>query len=303
MGPGRPNPRRPPRARDRGGRPPERGDLAPRGPVAAGRPSPPRGNEGRPAPTVAPDSELLFGRNVVVEALRAGRPIRRVILAATAHGDSIARVIDAARARGVQVETVDPRRLDVLVGEQGAGHHQGVVAIAAPFRYAALDDVVHAARRGVAPPLVLVLDTLQDPQNFGSLLRTAAAVGAHGAILPEHRAVGVTAAVSRASAGATEHLPIAQVGNLVRALATLKEAGLWIVGLDARAEQVHTDADLSGPLAIVVGAEGRGIRPLVRQTCDFLVRLPMPGPIESLNAGVAGSVVLYEVLRQRSRGE
>jgi 23S rRNA (guanosine2251-2'-O)-methyltransferase len=222
-----------------------------------------------------------------------------MLLAETAHGEAVARLADAARARGVAVETVDRRRLDAL---GVAGAHQGVVAVAAPFRYASLDDVVTAARASVAPPLVLVLDTLQDPQNFGSLLRTAAAVGAHGAIIPGHRAVGVTPAVAKAAAGATEYLPIAQVGNLSRALETLKAAGLWVVGLDARAEQAHVQADLSGPLAIVVGGEGRGLRPLVRQGCDFLVRLPMPGPIESLNAAVAGSIVLYEVLRQRTDG-
>ena len=133
-----------------------------------------------------------------------------------------------------------------------------------------------------------------------ALLRTAVAAGAHGAVIPEHRAVGVTPAVVKASAGATERLPIAQVGNLARALEALKAAGLWVVGLDPRAPTPHVEADLTGPLAIVVGGEGRGLRPLVRDGCDFLVRLPMPGPIESLNAAVAGSIMLYEVLRQRA---
>jgi 23S rRNA (guanosine2251-2'-O)-methyltransferase len=239
----------------------------------------------------------------VLEALLAGRPIRRLLIAGSAHGDGVAQILEAARSRGVAVQTVERQRLDALTG-----HHQGVVAEAAPFRYASLEEVLDSAspagsaRHSAATPLILVLDTLQDPQNFGSLLRTAAAVGVQGAIIPEHRAVGVTAAVAKASAGATERLRIARVGNLTRALETLKSAGFWIVGLDARAEKSHLEADLSGPLAVVVGGEGKGVRPLVRQACDFVVKLPMPGQIESLNAAVAGSVLLYEILRQRSSG-
>jgi 23S rRNA (guanosine2251-2'-O)-methyltransferase len=254
------------------------------------------GGAGQPRHEAGGSGQLLFGRNAVLEALRAGRAIRRVMVAESAHGEAIDRLADAARARGVQIDAVDRQRLD----EIGRGvNHQGVVARVAPFRYATVEEIVEAMHRSASPPLVLVLDTLQDPQNFGSLLRTAAAVGAHGAIIPEHRAVEVTPAVARVSAGATEHLPIARVGNLVRALAILKEAGLWVVGLDARAETPHVEADLSGPLAIVVGGEDRGLRPLVRRSCDFLVRLPMPGPVESLNAAVAGSIILYEVLRRR----
>lgn len=227
--------------------------------------------------------------------MRAGRAIRRVLVAASARGDAVQEVVEAARSRLVPVQTVDRPRLDAL-----AGHHQGIVAEAAPFRYASLEDVVATIRSDGEPALVLVLDTLQDPQNFGSLLRSAAAVGVEAAIIPEHRAVGVTPAVVKASAGAVERLPVAQVGNLVRSLEALKGAGLWVVGLDAHATTTYAEADLSGPIALVVGGEARGLRPLVRQTCDFLVCLPMPGDVESLNAAVAGSIVLYEALRQRS---
>jgi len=217
-----------------------------------------------------------------------------VLVASSAHGDSIVRIIDLARARGVSVQSVERQRLDALVS-----HHQGVLAEAAPFRYAALDELLAAVRQSAEPALLLALDTLQDPQNLGSLLRTAVAVGAHGALLPERRAVAITPAVAKASAGATEHLPIARVGNLVRALENLKAAGTWVVGLDARAETSYLEVDLSGPVTIVVGGEDRGLRPLVRQTCDLLVRLPMSNLIESLNAAVAGSIVLYEAQRQR----
>ncbi len=250
-----------------------------------------------PSATMSPSGQLLFGRNAVLEALQAGRPIRRLMVATGAHGGPITQIVDAARERRVNVWTMDRRRMDALAP---GVNHQGVVAEAAPFRYASLEDVIEVVRQSDAPGLVLVLDTLQDPQNFGTLLRTAAAVGAHAAIIAEHRAVGVTPVVAKASAGATEHLPVAQVGNLAHALDALKTAGLWVVGLDARAPTPHLEADLRGPLVVVVGAEDRGLRPLVREHCDFLVGLPMPGPIESLNAAVAGSIVLYEVLRQRS---
>jgi len=217
------------------------------------------------------------------------------MVATGAHGAVITEIVDEARTRGIQVQSTDRRRMDEI-----AFNHQGVIAEADPFSYASLEDLLEATNR-VETPLVLVLDTVQDPQNFGSLLRTAAAVGAQGAIIPEHRAVGVTPAVVKASAGAIEWLTIVQVGNLVRAIEALKASGMWIVGLDARGDAAPGSIDLSGPLAIVVGGEEKGLRPLVRSACDFIVSLPMPGPVESLNAGVAGSVVLYEALRQRTR--
>lgn len=164
-----------------------------------------------------------------------------------------------------------------------------------------MKDLLRAIREAPPdqPPIVLAVDALQDPQNFGSLLRTALAAGALGAILPERRSVGVTAAVGRASAGAIEHLRIARVVNLVRALRELQEAGLWVVGLDAGAPITYDQADLTAPLVVVVGSEGTGLGRLVSETCDVVVQLPMVGSTESLNAAVAGSIVLYEALRQR----
>jgi len=217
------------------------------------------------------------------------------MVATGAHGEAITEIVDATRARKISLQSVDRRRLDSL-----ATAHQGVIAEAAPFAYASLDEVVEATRATATPPLVLVLDVLQDPQNLGSLIRTAAAAGAQGIVLLEHRAVGVTPAVVKASAGAIERLKIAQVGNLSHAIDALKEAGLWAVGLDARADDRYDHVDLKRPLALVVGGEGKGLRPLVRQHCDVVISLPMPGQIESLNAAVAGSIVIYEALRQRS---
>jgi 23S rRNA (guanosine2251-2'-O)-methyltransferase len=305
-GPGsRDDDRRPP-WRDRDGddrRPPRRDrDEGDRRPASRGAPFGARrdardayDDDRPPARRSGPPGDLLYGRNAVLEALRAGRPIRRVMVATGAHGEVITEIVDEARAKKINLQSVDRRRLDDL-----AFNHQGVIAEAAPYVYASLEDVIEAAQAS-ATPLVLVLDVLQDPQNLGSLLRTAAAAGAQGVVIPEHRAVGVTPAVVKASAGAIERLKIAQVTNLSRAIDALKEVGIWAVGLDAGAETPYDTADLDRPLALVVGGEGKGLRPLVRQHCDLVVSLPMPGAIESLNAAVAGSIVLYEALRQRGQ--
>ena len=234
----------------------------------------------------------LYGRNSVVEALRAGRrPVRRLLVARGAHGvDDLTR---AARAERIPIEPVDRHRLDQLAGT----HHQGVVAEADGYPYLRVDDVLQHE----GDQLLLVLDSLQDPQNFGSLLRTAQAVGVDAVLIPEHRAVGVTPAVSNASAGAVEHLRIARVTNLSRTLEQLKQHGVWTFGLAVEAEQPYWEADLSGTAAIVVGSEGAGLGRLVRETCDVLVQIPMAaGSVQSLNASVAGSLVLYEAFRQRS---
>ena len=202
-------------------------------------------------------------------------------------------LVAEARTRRIPFEIHDRHDLDRRAGD----HHQGVVAEAEPFTYAHFDDLLD---RGDSP-LLLALDSLQDPQNFGTLLRTALAVGTHGVLVPEHRAVGVTPAVSNASAGAVEHLRVARVTNLARALGQLKSRGVWVYGLAVEAAQPYWETDLHGPLALVVGSEGSGLGRLVRETCDGLVHIPMlPGSIESLNASVAGSLVLYEAFRQRS---
>jgi 23S rRNA (guanosine2251-2'-O)-methyltransferase len=201
-----------------------------------------------------------------------------------------------ARKRRIPFEIHDRRDLDRRAGD----HHQGVIAEAEPFTYAHPDDLLASAEERSEPPLLLALDSLQDPQNFGTLLRTAQAVGAHGVLVPEHRAVGVTPAVSNASAGAVEHLRVARVTNLARALGQLKSRGVWVYGLSVDADAAYWDVDLSGPLALVVGSEGSGVGRQVREACDVLVKIPMAnGAIQSLNASVAGSLVLYEAFRQR----
>ncbi|MBV9544473.1 MAG: 23S rRNA (guanosine(2251)-2'-O)-methyltransferase RlmB, partial [Chloroflexi bacterium] len=218
----------------------------------------------------------------------------RVLVARGAHG--VDALLALARARHIAVEPVERHRLDQALH---AAHHQGVAAEVSPFAYSPLDDLVQTEHA----TLLLILDSLQDPQNFGTLLRTAQACGADGVIIPEHRAVGVTPAVSNASAGAVEHLRVARVTNLTRALEDLKQRGVWTYGLVVDASQPFWSVDWTTPSALIVGSEGTGISRLVREHCDALVNIPMSdGAVQSLNAAVAGSLVLYEALRQRRQG-
>lgn len=240
--------------------------------------------------------ELIYGRRPVLEALQSGSKVRRVLIAAgTKPGGIIAEIRDAAATAGVPVVEVPRQTLD----RRAPGAHQGVAAEVAPYCYVTVDQILAAARRANEPPLLLLLDGLQDVHNFGALLRTAEAVGVHGVVIPKDRSVSVTPTVYKTSAGAVNYVPVARVTNLVRTMNELKTAGLWCVGLDVAGEQRYDQARLSGPLGVIVGAEGRGLSRLVAEHCDFLVHLPMRGRIESLNASVAGSILLYEVLRQR----
>jgi 23S rRNA (guanosine2251-2'-O)-methyltransferase len=243
--------------------------------------------------------EMLYGRNPVCECLRAGRRqvFKLVVAEGARKGGALSEAMTLARKQGVPIQTVDKRQLDRL----GKGvRHQGVVAEVDEYPYVSMQDVLAEAEARSEPPWLLLLDCLQDPQNLGTLLRTAEVVGVHGLVLPERRSVGVTPAVVSVSSGASEHAQIVQVTNLVRAMKELQERGIWIAGLEAvsGATQVW-QADLKGPLALVVGGEGQGMRRLVRETCDYMIELPMRGQINSLNASVAGSVVLYEAARQR----
>jgi len=242
--------------------------------------------------------ELIYGRNAVYECLRAKR--REVFKLLVAEGAQekgvLAQSLQLAASSGKRtpIQRVPRAQLDRV--SEG---HQGVVAEVSGYPYAALDDVLSRLTR---PPLFLVLDCVQDPQNLGALLRTAEAVGVEGVVIARDRAAEITPAVVNVSSGATEHLQIAQVTNIARALQTLKKSNVWVIGLDASpapSAQDYATVDLRGPLAIVVGSEGQGIRRLVRETCDILVKLPMHGAVSSLNVAVAGSIVLYETLRQR----
>lgn len=241
--------------------------------------------------------ELVFGRNPVLEILRAGRrTVRKVQVAeGAAEKGTLGRLTREATERGVPVERVPRSALDRL-----SDSHQGVAALVDPYPYVTLDEILERARVLHEPPFVLVLDIIQNPQNLGSLMRTAEAVGVHGVVLPLRRGVGVTPAVVSASAGATEHLLVA-TANLALAIGRLKAAEVWVIGLERGAGSTRLDqARLGGPLALVIGGEGTGMRRLVRDSCDLLVEIPMRGRVDSLNAAVAGSIGLYAAWEARA---
>jgi len=236
----------------------------------------------------------LLGIHAVEEALAAGRPLDRIVIARGRHGERMEEIVRRARSRGVPVRFEDRPQLDRLAGSR---EHQGVVAVAAARSAVELEDLL--AQKS-SRPLLILLDGVEDPQNLGAIVRTSLAAGADGVVIPERRAAGLTETVSRASAGAIEHLPVARVKNLARAMEELKEAGYWLVGLDEAAPRKYTEADFQGPTAIILGGEGRGLHELTRKRCDFLVSIPTTGPVRSLNVSVAAGIVLFEVVRQRN---
>ncbi|HVS40981.1 MAG TPA: 23S rRNA (guanosine(2251)-2'-O)-methyltransferase RlmB [Candidatus Dormibacteraeota bacterium] len=241
--------------------------------------------------------EILYGKNPVLEALRAGRPARKLVLAAGVRDEPRLReILDDAAERGIPVEETSRRRLDDIAHTE---HHQGIAGYFHSRPPLSLDALLERMR---APGLLLVLDGIQDPQNLGALARSCDAAGADGMVLVRDRATGVTAAAAKASAGAIEHVPIAVVPNLAAALVRMRAVGLWCVGLDAAAELRYDRFDYTSPVALVVGAEGEGLRPLTRRRCDALVSVPMLGHVASLNAAAAGAILLYEAARQRDFG-
>ncbi|WP_276358168.1 23S rRNA (guanosine(2251)-2'-O)-methyltransferase RlmB [Cohnella caldifontis] len=245
------------------------------------------------------DESYLAGKHPVLEALKAGRPLNKIWVSEQVQRGQIAPILEAAKARGVVVQQADKRKLDQMA--QGLPH-QGVVAQAAAASYADVEEILAlAAEKGESPFLVL-LDEVEDPHNLGSVLRTAECTGVHGVIVPKRRSAGLTAVVAKTSAGAVEYVPVARVPNLAQTIDKLKEAGVWIAGAAGEAGTEVYRANLTGPLAIVIGNEGRGLSRLVRERCDFLVSLPMFGKINSLNASVAAGVILYEAVRQRRAG-
>jgi len=237
---------------------------------------------------------ILSGIHPVAEALKTGRPLERLVVAQGAGGPRLQEIIDLARRASVAVRFEPRSALDRLAGSAA---HQGVVAVTSAKQYSDVDDVIGAKRGKYS--FLLVLDGVEDPHNLGALLRTADAAGADGVIIPERRAAGVTGTVTKASAGASEHLPIAKVTNIARTVEELKERNIWTVGLDERAKQTYNELDYNMDCALVLGTEGKGLHDLVRKKCDFLVSIPMLGKVPSLNVSVAGAVVMYEAVRQR----
>ena len=247
----------------------------------------------------APEAEadgMIEGRNAVMEALRAGTPIDKIFLARGETDATLGHIASSAREKGIVVVEADRRKLD---GMSRTHAHQGVIAMAAVREYAAVDDILNAAREKGEPPLIVVCDVLSDPHNLGAVIRTAECAGAHGVIIPKRRSAGLTAVVAKTSAGAVSYVPVARVPNLTALLKELKDEGLWIFGTAADGSTSLYDADLRGPAAIVIGSEGDGMGRLVSQQCDFKVSIPMKGRLNSLNASAAAAILLYEAVRQR----
>jgi 23S rRNA (guanosine2251-2'-O)-methyltransferase len=241
--------------------------------------------------------DRLTGIHAVKEALQAQRPIDRIAIAKGRQDTRVEEIVQLARKQGVPVRFEDRAQLDRLANSKD---HQGVIALAAARGAATLEDILaraNGSHGGMG--LIVLLDGVEDPHNLGAIVRTALAAGAHGVVIPERRAAGLTDAVARASAGALEHLPVARVTNLVRTMEELKEAGYWLVGLDEDGEKNYTQVDYTSPTGIVLGSEGKGLHELTRKRCDFVVKLPTTGPVRSLNVSVAAGVVLFEALRQR----
>ena len=241
--------------------------------------------------------EIIYGINPVLEALRAeGQGLNKIILSAGKEGGSIRLLRQLAREKGIPVQVSPREALDRLAGN---GLHQGVLAFTAASPYSTWDDLLERVRSAPGKAVVLVLDSIEDPQNLGSLIRTAEACGIQGILLPKDRAAGITPAVVKASAGAVAHLPVARVTNLANTLEDLKKEGFWIVGADSRAEKSLYQMKFDMPVGLVIGSEGKGIRPLLLKKCDFTLSIPLKGKVSSLNAAIAGAVILFEILRQQ----
>lgn len=249
----------------------------------------------REEPRELPD-DVLVGRNAVTEALKSGRGINKLWIASGDREGSVSEIAALAKERGIVVQYVERAKIEALAG----GHrHQGVLAYVAPVPYAELDDILKAAEEKGEAPFLVLLDELEDPHNLGALLRTADATGVHGILIPKRRSVSLNATVAKTSAGAVEYVPVARIGNIAQTLKKLKEKGFWVAGADMDGEKAYYEADLTGPLVLVVGSEGRGMSRLTKEACDFIVSMPMVGRINSLNASVAGSILMYESMRQR----
>jgi len=243
------------------------------------------------------DKDKIFGINPVLEALRSGRPIQRLLIADHRKTDrELREIFRLAKSSGVELRFASR---DALNREAPQTAHQGVIAMVTAQKYAEFHDVLKIPAQKGQVPLFLILDGIEDPRNLGAILRSADAAGVHGVVIPERRAAGLTETVAKAAAGALEYVPVAKVANIVNTIEALKKAGVWIAGAEAGGDTVYWDADFVRPTALVLGGEGKGVRRLVREHCDYLVTLPLMGKISSLNVSVAAGALLFEVLRQR----
>ena len=250
-----------------------------------------------PLDVVELPEDMVAGRNAVMEALKGSRSVNKLMIANGSTEGSIKEIIAVAKDKGVNIQYWDRSKLDSIA--RGI-RHQGVLAQVAPVQYAELENILQVAKDRNEPPFIVLLDELEDPHNLGAILRTADAAGVHGVLIPKHRSCPLSATVAKTSAGAVEHVPVARVGNLVQTLKKLKQEGLWVAAADMDGKDYY-DTDLTGPLLLIIGSEGQGVGRLVKEQCDFVVRIPMVGKINSLNASVAGSILMYEAMKQRRK--
>lgn len=237
----------------------------------------------------------IEGRNAVIEAFRSGKPIDKLFVLDGCQDGPVRTIIREAKKHDTLLQFVAKERLDQM---SETGRHQGVIAYAAAYEYAEVDDILKIAEEKGEPPFLFLLDGIEDPHNLGAIIRTANLAGAHGVIIPKRRAVGLTATVAKTSAGALNYTPVAKVTNLAKTIDELKQKGIWFVCADMNGTPMY-DLDLKGPIGLVIGSEGEGVSRLVRESCDFIASIPMKGDIDSLNASVAAGVMAYEIVRQR----
>lgn len=242
----------------------------------------------------------IEGRNPVMEALISNENIEKIYIQKGNTQGSAQKIINIAKKRKIQITEIDKNKMNSI---STTDSHQGVIAMISPIEYVSVDDILKRAEEKSEKPFIIILDEIEDPHNLGSIIRTANAFGAHGVIIPKHRSASVTATAVKTSAGACFHTPVAKVTNLVNTMKELKKQGVWITGADIGGEKDIYTADLSGPVAIVIGNEGSGMTRLVREECDFIVNIPMIGEIESLNASVSAGIFMYKVSEIRGRGE
>lgn len=240
--------------------------------------------------------DQIEGRNSVLELLESGRDINKVFITEGEKHGSINKIINMAKARKILITEVSKAKLNQMSQTE---NNQGVIAIVPPFDYCEVEDILEEAKQRKEPPFILILDGIEDPHNLGSIIRTAETAGVHGIIIPKRRAASVNATVNKVSAGAVEHMKIARVNNINETIEYLKNNGVWIYGTDMNTQKYYYDEDYRGSVAIVIGSEGFGMSRLVKENCDFLVKIPMKGKITSLNASVSSGIVMYEVVKQR----
>lgn len=238
----------------------------------------------------------IEGRNAVIELLKSGKPINKLYILKGERQGSINEIIKIAKRNKNVIVEVDKNKLDSLSETK---HHQGVIAFVSPVEYKELDDIFALAKERNEDPFIIIADEIEDPHNLGALIRSAEGAGCHGIIIPKRRAVGITEIVVKTSVGATQYVPVVRVNNINETIRELKDRGVWIVGTDGNADKLYYEQDLTGPIAIIIGSEGRGMNSLTMKNCDYLVKIPMMGKITSLNASVSGGIIMFEALKQK----